>query len=89
MIEITHELLDELMARHEAEHQTGAAPAARKSGPKEITAIQAAAVFETRRPLGKFYFKQNGKFIGIDNTKGDAESGVFGTLGACERWLDE
>jgi hypothetical protein len=54
---------------------------------KKITTEQAASVIETREPLGLFYVLENGIYIGIDNSSGDAWTEEFSGLRKCRRWL--
>jgi len=85
MIKITSELLDSLISKSESAAARVSAP--RKSA-KKITVEQAQSIFETRRPFGKFYFCQHGKYIGVDNTSGDVLTDVFSLLDECLEWLD-
>ena len=39
---------------------------------KKLKPIHAMAVIETRRPLGLFYVRENGVYVGIDNSTGHA-----------------
>ena len=38
-------------------------------------------------PLGLFYLKEGGKFVGIDNSTGDAWTEEFQDEASCLRWL--
>ena len=78
MIEITNDVLNKMMSKAEKKPD---------KRPKVISVEQAASVFETRRPYGKFYFCQNKKYIAIDNVAGEAETGVFDDLESCVAWL--
>lgn len=55
----------------------------------EITSKEAMQIIENRKPLGIFYVKENGKYVGIDNRTGDAWTEEFKSLSACEAWLKE
>lgn len=45
-------------------------------------------IIETRQPIGKFYYVDNsGKFIGIDNSSGDAWVEEFNDSESCKKWL--
>ena len=86
MITITNRVLDELFTKGRA---ASSSKTEKTNAPKEITVEQANAIFETRKPLGKFYFRQNRKFIGIDNSAGDAECCVFDSFFECGEWLGD
>jgi hypothetical protein len=53
----------------------------------KLTKEQASEVIETRTPTGLFYTKENGLFIGIDNSSGDAWTEEFKTKESCFKWL--
>ena len=53
----------------------------------EITEQEAEEIILTRRRYGLFWVKENGKFIGIDNTSGDAWTEEFNDLEICILWL--
>lgn len=64
--------------------------------PKEITQHAASDLFASCDrsggrycPLGLFYLKENAKFIGIDNSSGNAWTEEFSDLAACIAWLRE
>ncbi len=40
-----------------------------------------------RKPLGLYYTIESGKYIGIDNSNGDAWIEEFKTLASCKKWL--
>jgi len=54
---------------------------------KKLTKEQASEVIETRTPTGLFYTKENGLFIGIDNSSGDAWTEEFKTKESCFKRL--
>lgn len=54
---------------------------------KEITQAQAIEIIETRQPLGMFYHKEDGIYVGIDNTDGQAWTEEFPTIDECISWL--
>lgn len=54
---------------------------------KEITSEQASVVIDTREPLGLFYLLDDGVYIGIDNSTGDAWTEEFTNLFQCKEWL--
>lgn len=54
---------------------------------KEITAEQASKIICTRQPLGLFYLLDNGIYVGIDNSTGDAWTEEFFNLRQCKEWL--
>lgn len=39
------------------------------------------------QPLGLFYLKEDDKFVGIDNSDGNAWTEEFPDEGSCLRWL--
>lgn len=53
----------------------------------EVTREKADEIVRDRMPLGRFYFKQNGLWIGISNEKGDAEVKDFKKKSMCLKWL--
>ena len=53
----------------------------------KITPEQAERIIETRDPLGLFYVRSGGIYIGIDNTTGHAWTEEFPNLRQCKRWL--
>ena len=54
---------------------------------KEITPTDARTIINTQQPRCLFYTKENGVYVGIDNTTGDAWTEDFKTLDACAKWL--
>lgn len=54
---------------------------------KEITSEQANVVIDTREPLGLYYLLEDGGYIGIDNSTGDAWTEEFPNLRQCKEWL--
>lgn len=54
---------------------------------KQITKEQANKIIETRKPLGKFCLVDGNKFVGIDNTDGNAWTEDFTDVNECMRWL--
>lgn len=54
---------------------------------KKLKPIHAMAVIETRRPLGLFYVRENGVYVGIDNSTGHAWVEEFASLRQCKEWL--
>jgi hypothetical protein len=54
---------------------------------KKLTTEQATSVIETREPLGLFYVLENGTYVGIDNSFGNAWTEEFTGLRKCKRWL--
>ena len=53
-----------------------------------VTQEEASEIIETRELLGCFYVKEsNGKFTGIDNSKGDAWTEEFDDMVSCFKWL--
>ena len=61
--------------------------------PRELTHAQAMELLSSRnergyQPLGAYYIReQDGRFVGIDNTTGEAWVEEFGSLSACFRFL--
>ena len=54
----------------------------------EVTAEMALQIVEEREPRGSFWQRgENGMYVGIDNTTGNAWVEEFQTLAECERWL--
>lgn len=60
-------------------------------GIRKITEEEASKIIETRQPIGLFYIKASNalgkKFIGIDNSTGDAWTEEFRKLRLCKAWL--
>lgn len=56
---------------------------------KQITKEQAHKIIETRKPIGKFWLVDGEKFVGIDNTDGDAWTEDFTDVNECIAWLRE
>lgn len=54
---------------------------------KVVTPEQASEIICTRQPLGLFYLLDNGVYVGIDNSTGDAWTEEFSNLRQCEKWL--
>lgn len=54
---------------------------------KKLKPIQARAVIETRYPLGLFYARENGVYVGIDNSAAHAWVEEFPSLRQCKEWL--
>ena len=53
-----------------------------------ISEHEATKVIAGRGPRGRFWtFGRNGKYVGIDNSTGDAWTEEFDTLDKCVRWL--
>jgi len=57
------------------------------AGIKKIKPLQAKSIIDSRQPLGLFYLPNNGVYIGIDNSTGEAWTEEFPNLGKCKRWL--
>lgn len=55
---------------------------------REVSKDEASSIIETREPLGLFYLEEDGKFVGIDNSTGDAFVEEFNSFEPCERWLN-
>lgn len=55
---------------------------------QDITVEELIEVINTREPLGKFWTKENGAYVGIDNTEGEAYVEEFNTLEECFKWLN-
>lgn len=53
----------------------------------KISPKQAADIIDKRKPRGLFYMLENGRYIGIDNSTGDAWVEEFSNLRNCKRWL--
>lgn len=54
---------------------------------QKINPFQARVMIDTRRPLGLFYVRQDGIYIGIDNSTGHAWTEEFASLYQCKEWL--
>lgn len=54
---------------------------------KKITPEEASTIIKTREPRGLFYTIEDGRYVGIDNSYGDAWTEDFRSLSACKRWL--
>ena len=56
---------------------------------KEIGRHQAKQIIKVRHPVGKYWLsEENGKFVGIDNSTGDAWTEDFDTKQECIDWLE-
>lgn len=56
---------------------------------KEITPEEAIEIIDKREPIGLFYFKEDGVYLGIDNNTGDSWMEQFNTKEECIAWLKE
>lgn len=54
---------------------------------KEIDTATAEQIIFSREPLGLFWLKDNGVYVGIDNSTGDAWTEEFHNFTACIGWL--
>lgn len=54
---------------------------------KEVTQSEADAIVLSREPRGLFYFRDSNRWVGIDNTTGDAWGEEFLELDQCLAWL--
>ena len=54
---------------------------------KKVTLNEADKIIETREPKGLFYTIDNGVYVGIDNSGGDAWVEDFKNLTSVKRWL--
>jgi hypothetical protein len=54
----------------------------------EISQEKANAIIESREPKGVFYHKENDRYIGIDNSVGEAFVEEFTDLKTCIYWLE-
>jgi hypothetical protein len=54
---------------------------------KEVTLEKAGSIIESRQPLGRFYCKENDRYVGIDNRDGDAWTEDFDSIQECMDWL--
>ena len=54
---------------------------------KKISNKKALEVIENRLPLGQFYTIENGIYVGIDNTDGNAWTEEFATLEDLKNWM--
>lgn len=54
---------------------------------KKIKPFYADVIIKTRQPLGLFYVRQEGTYIGIDNSAGHAWVEEFSDLNLCKKWL--
>ena len=55
---------------------------------KTITQEEAGKVIEDRKPLGLFLLVEGGKYIGIDNSNGEAWTEEFDSRFKCWNWLN-
>ena len=68
----------------------GFSPRTRKgNGITRISSEAAFKIIEERKPLGLFFRKEGDRFIGIDNSWGDAWVEEFGNLSRCVAWLQK
>ena len=65
------------------------------SEPKELRQDEARRLLrscneagEVYTPLGLFYLEEDGKFVGIDNSDGNAWTEEFRDKDSCLRWLN-
>lgn len=54
---------------------------------KKVTREEVSNIINTREPTGLFHIKENGVYVGIDNTTGDAWMEEFYTEEECIAWL--
>lgn len=54
---------------------------------KQVTPEEAENIINTRAPLGLFYLIEDGVYVGIDNSTGDAWTEEFATKKDCLTWL--
>lgn len=54
---------------------------------KEIDYATAEQIIFSRKPIGLFWLKDNGVYVGIDNSTREAWTEEFSSLTACKRWL--
>jgi hypothetical protein len=54
---------------------------------KKVTKEMAHEIIEIRKPLGLFYMQDGKRYVGIDNSDGDAWCDDFNSLSACKNWL--
>ena len=55
---------------------------------EEISKEKADEIIETRKPLGKFWLKENDRYVAIDNEIGVAWTEDFDLYDDCERYLN-
>lgn len=56
--------------------------------PLEISQKKASEIIDNRKPEGLFYHKENDRYIGIDNSVGEAFVEEFTDLETCIYWLE-
>lgn len=56
-------------------------------GIQKVSPEFANAVIETREPRGMFWHTSEGRFVGIDNTDGEAWTEEFNSKEGCFAWL--
>lgn len=56
-------------------------------GVQEITEAAGFEVITKREPLGRFYYPEGNRWIGIDNSTGDCWVEAFTTKAECVAWL--
>lgn len=56
-------------------------------GVQEITEVAGFEVITKREPLGRFYYQEGTRWIGIDNSTGDCWVEAFTTKAECVAWL--
>lgn len=54
----------------------------------EIGQLEASKIIETRQPLGKFWLMEGTKYVGIDNSDGDAWTEEFDDKEIMMAWLN-
>lgn len=59
------------------------------SGIQEITEEAGFKVITSREPMGRFYYKEGNRWIGLDNRSGDCWTEAFGTKAECLAWLTD
>ena len=58
-------------------------------GIRKVSPEYANQIIESREPKGQFWTEENGKFIGIDNSDGDAWCEEFSSKERCFAWLND
>ena len=53
----------------------------------KVTLDVILSVIENYRPLGIFYTKEDGRYVGVDNRTGDAWTELFRSKRKCKKWL--
>lgn len=55
--------------------------------PKRVSREELSEIIKTRKPIGKFYTKEDNWWVGVSNLTGDAWTEEFETFNDLKKWL--